>query len=100
MKPDYVIAEIPVYANELEFDYLNHRGIRYTYVITPESLQFGWWHPDGGGIVPERRRGECTPLWVLSGDVITRDGDKRPDMGTRRRTFVFDKIQHPRNPHS
>ncbi len=96
---DHTVAEIiPTMLQPLEFEYVNHRKMRYTYKVLPLSIEYGYYHPDGGGIVPVHMRDDYVPMWVLNADVITRDGDPRDDMGTRRRTFIFDKIRNPRNP--
>jgi hypothetical protein len=58
----------------LEFDYTNHHGNPHHYVV-----DFAAGHKPGFG----RGGGPLT----ASGQTISRDGDKRPEMGPRRRTF-------------
>jgi hypothetical protein len=59
-------------SSRLKFRYRNWRGVEHEYVIEPESVTFG---------TPDHR-------WYLNGEVVTRDGDPRPEMGpTRRRSF-------------
>ena len=65
----------------LEFDYVNWKGDPHRYVIKTESLTYG--QPD--------------KHWYINGDLITRDGDPREDMGpTRRRSFKVSAILNPR----
>lgn len=74
----------------LEFDYNNWRGDDHSYVIKVESIEFGPY--DKGGGTP-RPRDQWS--WVVHGDVITRDGEERSDMGpTRRRTFLLSDIKN------
>lgn len=73
---NYVLAENP---ETVEFDYTNHRGEPHHYVVAPECTQW-----TSGG-------------WFLDGQVVTRDGDPRKDMGpTRRRSFEVDGITNLR----
>lgn len=75
----------------IKFTYVNWRGDEHEYVIKLESLEYGHYGEHGStGSVGEMN-------WVLHGHVVTRDGDPRPDMGTRRRTFLLNKIQDPRD---
>jgi hypothetical protein len=61
----------------LKFRYTNWRGEDHEYVIEPRL---------GDRAAITHREGH----WCLSGMVVTRDGDPRPDMDpTRRRTFVL-----------
>lgn len=75
-----------------QFDYVNHNDEPHQYVISAQNIVFGRYdhtgrHPD----MPER---EDNRAFVLNGYVITRDGDKREDMGTRRRTFMMSTIRN------
>lgn len=69
---------------QVEFTYCNWKGRNGHYVVQlePGSLKFEpIAHLDG------------EEHWTISGDIITRDGDPRPEMGpTRRRTFIIDRI--------
>lgn len=82
---------IPTYANQIKFEYTNWKGHRHTYVVEPEAVAYGPYLKGG-------YHETADPRWVLHGDVVTRDGDSRPDMDTRRRTFILADIQDPRNP--
>lgn len=63
----------------IQFDYTNWKGNDYTYVIATEGVSFGQ---------PDR-------VWYLNGDIVTRDGDPREDMGTtRRRSFIIAGIRN------
>lgn len=67
------------------FDYVNWRGDSHTYVIDPEGFEFAAYN------------GANTDRWYLHGQVVTRDGDPREDMGpTRRRSFEIDGIKNLR----
>lgn len=73
----------------LKFRYNNWRGDDHEYVIDVESVEFGPY--DKGGGTPRPREQWA---WVIHGDVVSRDGDTRPDMGpTRRRTFLITDIE-------
>src|SRR3954447_13974728 len=74
------MSRVPGY---LKFKYTNWRGDDHEYILEPE---------------PESLAAHDYPLedgnyefhWNLSGEVITRDGDPRDEMGdTRRRSFVI-----------
>jgi hypothetical protein len=69
----------------LRFDYVNWHGRLHTYLIEPESIEFGEDHPE------ELHRGK----WLLHGMVVTRDGDPRTkEMGdNRRRSFIFERLR-------
>jgi hypothetical protein len=54
----------------LKFRYVNWRGDEHVYIIEPEEKL-------------SVTRGKL----MLSGQVVTRDGDERKDMGNRRRSF-------------
>lgn len=82
-----IVLPVPTYTNKIKFKYTNWKGDDHEYVIQVESVEYG--HYDGSGINADVRN------WVLHGDVITRDGDSRDDMGTRRRTFLIEKIRDP-----
>lgn len=65
----------------LKFRYVNHNGEDHEYVIVPETkLTFD-------------RHGEEDEAWHLSGRLITRDGDPRPNIGNRRRSFILTKMR-------
>lgn len=86
------IAQFVQYGAEppfLEFAYENWKGITYAYVVEPEKIEFGPY--DGTGA----NNGQIMN-WVLHAEVVTRSGDPRPDMQTRRRTFLLTKIRHLR----
>jgi hypothetical protein len=65
----------------LAFDYTNWRGVRYRYVVDFRA-----------GVAPGPTRHEGDP--ALAGSLITRDGDPRHDMGSRRRTFLIDGMEN------
>lgn len=69
----------------LRFNYINHRGDRHEYVVQPESIEFGPYENGGR----DSRLEEEDYNWVLHANTVTRDGDKREGMGTRRRTFLL-----------
>lgn len=69
----------------VRFVYINWRDEQHTYVVKPESIEFGPHDQHGSGA-----RAEEDYNWVFHGEVVTRDGDTRPGMGTRRRTFLLD----------
>ncbi len=72
----------------LSFTYTNWRGQEHRYVIEPEGkIEFGPY--DQGGMHP----GQEPSAWVMHGKVVTRDGDPRPEMGTRRRTFLMAEMR-------
>lgn len=63
----------------VKFVYINWHDHQHTYVILPESIEFG--HP-GDATGPDEQE------WMFHGELVTRDGDPRPQMGpTRRRSF-------------
>lgn len=71
----------------LEFVYTNWKGIDYSYVVEPESIEF----------VPESSTRVDAGHWVLNAYVVTRSGDPRPEMGdNRRRTFKLTEMRHIR----
>lgn len=74
----------------LKFTYVNWREEEHVYVVIPEKLELGPYHPHGIDSRPE-----ATYVWALHGNVVTRDGDTRPTMGTRRRTFILEGIREP-----
>lgn len=74
----------------VRFEYTNYKDERHTYVIKPESIEFAP-YPDNGSRTAEYLGRD--PVWLFHGEVVTRDGDTRPDMGTRRRTFVLNGIE-------
>lgn len=72
----------------VKFRYRNHRGDLHWYVVKPESIEFGPHDNHGTGARPEEEYN-----WVFHGEVVTRDSDTRPDMGTRRRTFLIGSME-------
>jgi hypothetical protein len=81
--------KIPLQPKQIEFRYVNWRDRVHTYVIDVESIEFGPY--ERGGMKSGARA-----VWVLSGHVVTRDGDRRPEMGdNRRRTFIMSDIAFP-----
>ena len=74
--------------NVVFFRYKNWRNENHDYVISVEEFALGPY--DEGGT-----HGNPNDLqWVMHGNVVTRDGDARDKMGTRRRTFLLNKIHH------
>ena len=68
--------------NYLSFSYVNWREDLHDYVILPES----------GSLQYDRTKG-----WMISGEIVTRDCDTRPDMGpARRRTFMLTGMRNVR----
>lgn len=78
---DYVEGG-PIY---IKFCYKNWRGNYHEYVIEPKTVEFGYYHGDVNG-------DDEGPMWLLHGELLTRDGDERTDMGDRRRSFIVGKI--------
>lgn len=76
-------------AQRLAFKYVNWKGELHEYVIQPESLEF----TDAGTVAKVDPRPGMQFRWVLHGQLITRDGDPRPEMSTRRRSFDLSSIQ-------
>jgi hypothetical protein len=72
----------------LKFRYVNWRGDDHEYVIIPSHR--GVKSPPGFHASPTSMSHDTNHL-MLSGDVVTRDGDPRPDMDAtgRRRSFVI-----------
>jgi hypothetical protein len=70
----------------VRFEYTNWKGHRHTYVADVESFELGPY--DEGGIREGRGK-----QWVMHAMVVTRDEDARPDVNTRRRTFILTKIE-------
>ena len=80
----------------LRFKYVNWRDEDHEYVIEIPSpsdqvaqprVQWGL-HPRAGEQVTH------DAYWMVSGQVVTRDGDPRPDMGpTRRRSFELVRMR-------
>src|SRR6188768_2909068 len=70
----------------VEFEYVNWRGNQYTYVVDVEAISIAGQDPGGYSSDPADQQ------FILHGDVVTRDGDTRPEMGTRRRSFMIQKI--------
>jgi len=70
----------------LKFKYTNWRGNDHEYVISPER----------GGLeqYTATMTGRDGAAWMVSGDVVTRDGDVREGMGdNRRRSFELIKMR-------
>lgn len=66
--------------NRLRFKYINWRGDDHEYVIEPID----------GSLVFLPPNDDRPPAWAISGDLVTRDGNTRPELGdSRRRTFVL-----------
>jgi hypothetical protein len=82
------VASRAVRPKRVKFMYRNHRGDLHWYVVKPESIEFGPYDNNGSGARPVEEYN-----WVFHGKVITRDGDTRPDMGTRRRTFLIGSME-------
>ncbi len=80
-----MVGAIP--GQTVQFRYTNWRGDEYEYVVEVESFQFGRFQKSGIGREPDPR------VWVLHGQVITRDGNERPEMNPRRRTFLLDDVK-------
>lgn len=76
----------------LRFDYTNWRGHDHTYVIDPAAGR----NPGLHAMVDAER----ADYWGISGQVITRDGDPRREMGdNRRRTFALVKMRNVEEVH-
>lgn len=71
----------------VKFCYTNWRGTDYEYVVEVESFQYGRFQKGGIGCEPDPR------VWVLHGQVVSRDGDERPEMNPRRRTFLLHDVR-------
>lgn len=71
----------------LKFWYINHNEEDHEYVVNPEKIELGRYSNHGA------RSEDGKSHWVLHAEVITRDGDERRDMGTRRRTFLLTEIR-------
>jgi hypothetical protein len=70
-------------ASALMFEYINWRGVLHVYVIRPDVVE-----------AQRLTFGKPDPKWYLNGQVVTRDGDPRPEMGdNRRRSFELTKIR-------
>lgn len=69
----------------LRFEYTNWRGDDHVYVIEPDGkVEFYEGQGMGEDHVP------IGPGWTLSGYVVSRDDDPRPEMGNnRRRSFLI-----------
>jgi hypothetical protein len=68
----------------LRFRYVNWKGVDYEYVVDPEGFQFGPFEKGGINSLPDAEH-----VWVMHGHVVTRNGDPREDLQTRRRTFIL-----------
>jgi hypothetical protein len=63
----------------VQFVYINWHGHQHTYVVLPESIEFG---RPGDATDPDEQE------WMFHGELVTRDGDTRPHMfPSRRRSF-------------
>jgi hypothetical protein len=78
----------------LKFDYKNWKGEEHTYVIAldmRDAFRMQFMKP--GVLGREVSAEEMT--WHVSGNVVTRDGDPRTEMGpTRRRSFILTKMRN------
>jgi hypothetical protein len=72
----------------VKFLYRNWKGDLHWYVVKPESIELGPYDQHGSGARPVEEY-----QWVFHGEVVTRDGDTRPDMGTRRRSFLMGTME-------
>lgn len=81
----------PAEAKLIRFTYENWRGSVHEYVVEPEAVSFGLF--DSNGAHPDSPNREDNIQAVMHGNVVTRDGDTRPDMDTRRRTFLVRKMR-------
>ena len=69
---------------QLEFQYLNYHGRNHVYLIEVEGMDFK---------LGVRTESAIEDAWYINGNVVTRDGDTRPEMGpTRRRSFRLDRM--------
>jgi hypothetical protein len=68
----------------VQFIYTNWKGQTYNYVVKPESIEFAPYDT-----ATHRQIEGAEPRWLFHGEVVTRDGDTRPNMGTRRRSFLL-----------
>lgn len=67
---------------QLKFEYTNWRDECHEYVIEVDPR-------------PDKRLTHRDGKWWLNGDVVTRDGDGRSEMGpTRRRSFELTKMRN------
>ncbi len=80
----------PIYrAPRWRFRYTNWRGTEHEYVIDVEGVEAP---RDFGTYTGEKATGDR--VWVVHGDVVTRDGDPRKSVVTRRRTFKLDELRN------
>lgn len=76
----------------LTFRY-HHDGTLHEYCVVAQELDFGF-YGEAGQKIAEAAAGLLEASWVLHAEVVTRDGDPRPDMlPTRRRTFLLDGMR-------
>jgi hypothetical protein len=86
-----MMFKFDVTGTRVEFDYTNWHQEDHHYVVDCESIEFGPYHAGGLDQSPGAKA-----VWVLNGNVVTRDGDRRDGMGpTRRRTFILNDIRNP-----
>jgi hypothetical protein len=81
----------PVGSTVLKFQYKNWKGVEHEYVV---DFARGW---KPGWAISKRDSDShpCEPHLVMSGEVIERDGDSRPEMGdNRRRTFIASEMRN------
>lgn len=67
----------------LKFQYVNWRGERHIYLVSPESIAFGPYTEMG-------RNADAEKQWVLHATMVERDGEART---VGRRTFLLSKIE-------
>lgn len=89
-KPD-ILGFTPMTDQLIQFEYENWRGEQHEYVIEPESVVLGLY--DAGGSHRDSPNREDNLQLVLHGMIVTRDGDTRPHLGSRRRTFLIRKMR-------
>lgn len=70
----------------VQFKYTNWREHEHTYRVVVESFEFGYY--EAGGVSTDG-----SEKWVMHAQVVTRDGDFRQEMDTRRRTFLLEGIR-------
>lgn len=71
----------------LKFDYVNWRGERHEYIIVPQGEPITEQYTRQG-------QGDTKTLY-LHGQLITRDGDPRIELGpSRRRSFEISRLEN------
>lgn len=71
----------------LKFTYLNWKGDEHEYVIAPDGVGVNIEYHD------HHAQGNYESHWLISGLLVTRDGDPRHEMGNRRRSFVLTRMK-------